>query len=345
MGCGCTSAKTPSSLPKAPLSMRLSHSLVEVLTALPSPSKYHSRLIKWSRIRTTKDPAQPPFAAFSKARPAKFTEKLGKGPSCEYRWEVWKAALGLPLNGNRYAELLAQPLDDKVASDIEKDVLRTYFEISYFKAEGRTALTNVLKCLALDDPEVGYCQGINFVVGLLLLISGGQEAETFAFYAALRKVRGWRTLYVVGFPGLWELTYQWRALFKEKDRELYKHFKAQGVQEGLWLTKCVMTIFAVEVPLALVVRLWDLVLCNDQDIFLKVGWTIIETIRSEVQGKDLSVIAEILRSTSKRSFDIEHFIHDVRRVNISKAVLERGSHKYQTKHMQPTVPAQVNVEV
>lgn len=345
MGCGCTNAKSPSSLPKAPLSLRLTKSLLEVLTTLPSPSKYHSRLVKWSRIRISKDPTQPPFAAFSKARPAKFAEKLGKGPSCEYRWEVWKAALGMSLNANRYAELLAQPLDEKVASDIEKDVLRTYFEISYFKSEGQRALTNVLKCLALDDPEVGYCQGINFVVGLLLLVSGGQEAETFAFYAALRKVRGWRSLYVIGFPGLWELTYQWRALFKEKNRDLYKHFKAQGVQEGLWLTKCVMTIFAVAAPLPLAVRLWDLVLCDDQALFLKVGWVLIESIRTEVQGKDLSVIAEILRNTCKRSFDIEQFIHDVRRVNISKTLLEQGSHKYQTKHVQPTVPAQVNVEV
>ena len=345
MGCGCTSAKSPVSLPRAPLSLRLGSSQLEVLTSLPSPTKYRSRLIKWSRISNSKDTSQSPFALFRKVHPAKFLEKLGKGPSCEYRWEVWKATLNHPLNTTRYTELLSQELDTKVMGDIEKDVNRTYFELGYFKSEGKTALTNVLKCLALEDREVGYCQGLNFVVGLLLLISGGNEAETFAFYSLMRQSQGWRNLYIPGFPGLWEVTYQWKVLFKEKDRALYKHCKEQGVQEGLWLTKCVMTIFAVTVPMALAVRLWDVLLCGEQALFLKVAWTLIDAIRVEIRGKDLTAIAEILRNTCKRKLDIEQFVHDVRRVNISKATLDRGLEKYRSRYQPPVVSSQVNVEV
>ena len=34
---------------------------------------------------------------------------------------------------------------------------------------GQIALYNILKSYSLLDPEVGYCQGLSFVAGLLLM--------------------------------------------------------------------------------------------------------------------------------------------------------------------------------
>lgn len=55
---------------------------------------------------------------------------------------------------------------------IERDLARTFPENEYFKAAdgpGQLSLFNVLKAYSLYDSEIGYCQGIAFVVGLLLL--------------------------------------------------------------------------------------------------------------------------------------------------------------------------------
>lgn len=55
---------------------------------------------------------------------------------------------------------------------IERDLARTFPTIEYFKdpkGSGQLALLNVLKAYSIYDPEVGYCQGIAFVVGALLL--------------------------------------------------------------------------------------------------------------------------------------------------------------------------------
>ncbi|OEH79440.1 TBC domain-containing protein [Cyclospora cayetanensis] len=51
---------------------------------------------------------------------------------------------------------------------IELDVNRTFPSIPFFKKEGQNALRRVLQAFAVFDPEVGYVQGMNFVVGALL---------------------------------------------------------------------------------------------------------------------------------------------------------------------------------
>lgn len=53
---------------------------------------------------------------------------------------------------------------------------------------GQTQLRNVLEAYSVYKPEVGYCQSMNFLAGFILMVSGGQEKETFwFFYAILEK--------------------------------------------------------------------------------------------------------------------------------------------------------------
>lgn len=53
---------------------------------------------------------------------------------------------------------------------IQRDLNRTFPKSEYFQDEGHLeSLYNVVKCYSLYDPEVGYCQGISFLVGPLLM--------------------------------------------------------------------------------------------------------------------------------------------------------------------------------
>ena len=49
---------------------------------------------------------------------------------------------------------------------------RTFPQHDYFKSQlgaGQLALFNILKAYSLVDSEVGYCQGLGFVAGILLM--------------------------------------------------------------------------------------------------------------------------------------------------------------------------------
>jgi len=76
---------------------------------------------------------------------------------------------GLPLE-EVYVELLK--LNSPYEKMISRDLSRTFPKHDFFRsAEGRgqEALFNVMKAYSLYDCEVGYCQGLSFVAGSLLL--------------------------------------------------------------------------------------------------------------------------------------------------------------------------------
>ena len=54
---------------------------------------------------------------------------------------------------------------------IQRDLSRTFPSHEYFQPDGpgQKSLFHVLKAYSLYDPDVGYCQGVSFVVGALLL--------------------------------------------------------------------------------------------------------------------------------------------------------------------------------
>lgn len=75
-----------------------------------------------------------------------------------------------PSYNTPYEQLLRQLTAHQHAILI--DLGRTFPSHSYFSSPlgpGQLALFNLLKAYSLMDPEVGYCQGLSFVAGVLLL--------------------------------------------------------------------------------------------------------------------------------------------------------------------------------
>ena len=62
---------------------------------------------------------------------------------------------------------------------IGKDIGRSFPSVEMFRdptGEGQQMLGRVLKCFSLYDDKIGYCQGLGFVVGPLLMHMGDKEA-------------------------------------------------------------------------------------------------------------------------------------------------------------------------
>ena len=62
---------------------------------------------------------------------------------------------------------------------IGKDIGRSFPNVEMFRdpaGEGQQMLARVLKCFSLYDEKIGYCQGLGFVVGPLLMHMGDKEA-------------------------------------------------------------------------------------------------------------------------------------------------------------------------
>lgn len=89
------------------------------------------------------------------------------------RGQLWQIVVRSRNSGDvesEYRELLKRVSPDEKL--IRRDLSRTFPTHEFFKeqdGEGQEALFNVIKAYSIFDQQVGYCQGLPFIVGCLLL--------------------------------------------------------------------------------------------------------------------------------------------------------------------------------
>jgi len=173
---------------------------------------------------------------------------------------------------------------------IEKDVGRTFPDLNKFMTDsGRRSLKNVLLAYAAYDQEVGYCQGMNFLAGMLLLYLP-HEAEAFAALVLLMHGRGLRQLYTRDMSLLEVRLGQLSRLLPEG---LISHLESLGALPVIFASSWFLTCFAANFPLQIAARVMDVVLCGSFEAFLlKLSYTFLMTNKRLLMS--LSSVEDIL---------------------------------------------------
>lgn len=163
---------------------------------------------------------------------------------------------------------------------------RTFPNHSYFMSPlgpGQLGLYNLLKAYSLLDEEVGYCQGLSFIAGILLLhvrftrifsflihhlllarqnihsdcfLIQMSEDQAFIMLRHLMFRRNLRQQYLPDMAGLQVQLYQLTRLLKDYLPELYEHFDKHEISPILYAAPWILTIFASQFPLGFVVRVF-----------------------------------------------------------------------------------------
>src|SRR5690606_12006097 len=94
--------------------------------------------------------------------------------------------------GHHYARLLHRALKESsnnAVNDIEKDIRRTFPDNEKYETQvGLNMLRRVLVAYTIHNPEVGYCQSMNFICALLLLFIEKEEDAFWAFVCIVENV-------------------------------------------------------------------------------------------------------------------------------------------------------------
>uniref|UniRef100_A0A671USP9 TBC1 domain family member 4 n=1 Tax=Sparus aurata TaxID=8175 RepID=A0A671USP9_SPAAU len=139
------------------------------------------------------------------------------------------------------------------------DLGRTFPTHQYFSAQlgaGQLSLYNLLKAYSLLDTEVGYCQGISFVAGVLLLHMS--EEQAFDMLKFLMYDLGIRQQYRPDMVSLQIQMYQLSRLLHDYHRELYNHFEEHDICPSLYAAPWFLTLFASQFPLSFVSRIFGI---------------------------------------------------------------------------------------
>ena len=111
--------------------------------------------------------------------PTLTTTKIRAGIPPPLRGVVWASMSGA--RDKSLEESFEKLQDEKSPYEgiINKDVGRSFPGVELFRdaeGEGQKMLGRVLKCFSLHDKDIGYCQGLGFLVGPLLMNMGEKEA-------------------------------------------------------------------------------------------------------------------------------------------------------------------------
>nr|XP_024101616.2 TBC1 domain family member 1 isoform X7 [Pongo abelii] len=238
----------------------------------------------------------------------KMHSAVGQGVPRHHRGEIWKFLaeqfhLKHQFSSKQqpkdvpYKELLKQLTSQQHAILI--DLGRTFPTHPYFSAQlgaGQLSLYNILKAYSLLDQEVGYCQGLSFVAGILLLHMS--EEEAFKMLKFLMFDMGLRKQYRPDMIILQIQMYQLSRLLHDYHRDLYNHLEEHEIGPSLYAAPWFLTMFASQFPLGFVARVFDMIFLQGTEVIFKVALSLLGSHKPLIlQHENLETIVDFIKST------------------------------------------------
>lgn len=222
-----------------------------------------------------------------------------KGVPQRYRWRAWRALTGWSVlyKPGEYERIIKQWPDPKVVDSIDKDIDRTFPGVEDFDERQRQKLAMLLRAHASFFPKVGYCQGMNFVAGFILLNAGqSPDASKDSFFCLVQLMVKYRAnlLFCDGLPLLKLHTFQFRLALAQLFPEVHRHFQDAQITPELYLTKWILTIFTQPLPFDSAARVWDLILCDGLQAIVLLALAQIKLMKTRLLREDTEGILELL---------------------------------------------------
>ncbi|NWX65477.1 TBCD1 protein, partial [Promerops cafer] len=256
----------------------------------------------WEKMLSTPGRSKIKFDA------EKIHSAVGQGVPRHHRGEIWKflaeqyhlkhqfPSKQQPKD-TPYKELLKQLTSQQHAILI--DLGRTFPTHPYFSAQlgaGQLSLYNILKAYSLLDQEVGYCQGLSFVAGVLLLHMS--EEDAFKMLKFLMFDMGLRKQYRPDMTILQIQMYQLSRLLHDYHRDLYNHLEEHEIGPSLYAAPWFLTMFASQFPLGFVSRVFDMLFLQGSEAIFKVALSLLGSHKPLIlQHENLETIVDFIKST------------------------------------------------
>lgn len=137
---------------------------------------------------------------------------------------------------------------------IRIDLPRTFPENILFE-NIRTPLFNVLVAYANHNKDIGYCQGFNYIAGMLLIVTKNEEHTFWLLKILVEKIT--KSYHTKTMSGCITDIAVLRELLFERSPEICEHLDRCGLPFAVITTKWFVCMFAEVLPIETVLRVWD----------------------------------------------------------------------------------------
>ena len=225
-------------------------------------------------------------------------------PTC-LRPIIWGIILDIQAkmnkNGGFYKESLAKKdtIPSNYKETIEKDIPRTFQNCQTLNKQ---FLSNILYAFAAAHPKVYYCQSLNFLAAILLIVLG----EEPAFYALSTIVETYLPddYYCGGMHGFRVDLKLFETLLSERTPEVFKHAKQLHHEWMITASGWLLTLFTNTFPISTVLRIWDSFFLEGQKIVYRAAIGFIRINQDEfLATKKLSDFTNLLSEKERTMID------------------------------------------
>jgi len=189
------------------------------------------------------------------------------------------------VSGGLYWRLANLP-EPPSTTDIKEDLARTFPGHKMFEdehGEGRAAMYRILKAYCLYEHVIGYCQGMNFIAGMLLIV-GMQEEEAFWTLCSLMQSLKLSSYYEQGMPGIKQDTKILRRRLRAEMPEFMEKLNDFGIPVMLFTSNWFLSLYTDLENFSLVLAIWDHIFLNGRKGIIDVAFYIIEAFKDEIMA-------------------------------------------------------------
>ncbi|GAB0090597.1 growth hormone-regulated TBC protein 1 [Sergentomyia squamirostris] len=192
-----------------------------------------------------------------------------------------------------YQNLLKETHDDEIVDIIKIDLPRT-FPNNIFFPDIQNQLFNILVAYAHYNKDVGYCQGLNYIAGLLLIVTKDEEGTFWLLKHIVEHIAS--DYHTKTMRGLITDIGVLNEMLKTRVPEVHAHCKLLGLPWAVIVTKWFICLFAEVLPTETVLRIWDCLFSEGYKILFRVSVTLIVRHRDSLMATgDISQLANIFR--------------------------------------------------
>ena len=234
----------------------------------------------------------------------KFKKMVRMGIPDEMRPMIWAKLTGLydniEKNSGSYALMCESfsGIPESVESIITVDIPRTFPDSEL----DLDALSRILHSFAVIHPEIGYCQGLNFIAGVCLSVMRDEEQ---AFFLLLKIVEDYlpKDYYTESMTGYQTDLTMMAILLKERIPDVYNYAKEGNF---LWIeatSNWIVTLFTHTMPMATVLRIWDSFLLEGQKVIFRVALALVKIHSDELLKTQQSKIGKAIKQFEHNMVD------------------------------------------
>ncbi|KAK0627503.1 rab-GTPase-TBC domain-containing protein [Immersiella caudata] len=255
--------------------------------------------------------------------PTLLSNKIRKGIPPPLRGVVWQS-----MSGARDTTL--EEVFERLSGEsspyegiITKDLGRSFPGVDMFRdpeGDGQRMLGRVLKCFSLYDTKIGYCQGLAFLVGPLLMHMPDKQA--FCVLVRLMENYDLRHCFVPDLSGLHVRIYQFRELLRQHLPILLAHLDDLQV-EPAYVSQWFLSFFAVTCPLPMLFRIYDVIFAEGaSETIMRVALSLMRKNQARILAcTELEDVMQLLLSRGLWDcyhYNADEFVQDF--VNLSDVV-------------------------